>query len=44
MGCGYVGRILHVDLDNRKTEVEEKEGVTSRVLCHGKERGTGSLS
>jgi len=39
MGSGYVGRILHVDLDKRKTEVEEKEDAFYRTCLGG--RGIG---
>jgi aldehyde:ferredoxin oxidoreductase len=39
MGNGYRGRILHVDLTNRKTEVEEKDDTFYRTYLGG--RGIG---
>ena len=39
MGNGYVGKVLHVDLDNQKTEVEEKDDVFYRTCLGG--RGIG---
>jgi len=39
MTCGYQGRILHVDLTHRKTEVEEKDDFFFRTYLGG--RGIG---
>jgi aldehyde:ferredoxin oxidoreductase len=39
MGNGYIGKILHVDLTNRKIEVEEKDDTFYRTYLGG--RGIG---
>jgi len=39
MACGYQGKILHVDLTHRKTEVEEKDDFFFRTYLGG--RGIG---
>ena len=39
MGYGYTGKILHVDLSNRKTEIEEKDDSFYRSYLGG--RGIG---
>jgi len=39
MSHGYRGRILHIDLDNRKVEAEEKEDTFYRTYLEG--RGIG---
>lgn len=36
MGYGYLGRILHVDLNNRKIEVEEKDDAFYRTYLGGR--------
>jgi aldehyde:ferredoxin oxidoreductase len=39
MACGYTGKILHVDLSNRKLEIEKKDDVFYRTYLGG--RGIG---
>ena len=39
MGYGYRGKILHVDLNNRKIEIEEKDDAFYRTYLGG--RGIG---